>query len=57
MAHHKKEVPDSPRDICPLLIGSQIPELTLTGADGSPVDLRTAVSERPSVLIFYRGGW
>jgi hypothetical protein len=31
--------------------------LTLKRADGSSYDVSAAISERPSVLIFYRGGW
>ncbi len=47
----------SPEQIQPLLIGSEIPELTLTAADGKSVDLRRLTSEQRTILIFYRGGW
>ena len=52
-----REVPNSPQDVCPLLTGMAIPELTFRSADGDSVDLMTAVKEKPAVLIFYRGGW
>lgn len=50
-------IPDSPSEIRPLLIGAPVPEVTLQTVDGNPFDLAAAVSERPAVLIFYRGGW
>jgi len=51
------EVAASPEQVHPLLIGSEIPELTLTAADGKTVDLRRLTSEQRTILIFYRGGW
>lgn len=51
------EVPKSPREVCPLLTGSQVPEVTLTTADGRPLNLSGAVKQKPTVLVFYRGGW
>jgi peroxiredoxin len=50
-------VADSPAKVCPLLVGVAIPQVTLQTVDGEPFDLNRAVSERPSVLVFYRGGW
>ncbi|MDJ0835700.1 MAG: peroxiredoxin-like family protein [Acidobacteriota bacterium] len=41
----------------PLLIGSQVPDVSLTKPDGTALDLRKAVSEKPTLLIFYRGSW
>jgi peroxiredoxin len=43
--------------IQPLMIGTQIPDLTLKTAAGESLDLRAAAKEQPLVLIFYRGGW
>ncbi len=50
-------IPQIPEDISPLLIGEKIPMATLTDASGKDFDLNKAVSEKPTVLIFYRGGW
>jgi len=50
-------VADSPAKVCPLLVGVAIPQATPRTVDGEPCDLNRAVSERPSVLVFYRGGW
>ena len=41
----------------PLMIGSQIPDLTLQSAAGESLNLPAAAKEQPLVLIFYRGGW
>lgn len=57
MTYSTDHVPDSPSEIRPLLIGAPVPKVTLQTADGNPFDLNAAVSGRPSVLIFYRGGW
>ena len=50
-------VADSPAKVCPLLVGVAIPQVTLQTVDGEPFDLNRAVSERPSALVFHRGGW
>jgi hypothetical protein len=47
----------SPEQVHPLPIGAEVPELSLRDVDGAAVDLRAAVTEQPTVLIFYRGGW
>ena len=49
--------PTSPGEIHPLLIGAQAPEATLHSADGTAVGLSDLLSEKPTILIFYRGGW
>ena len=50
-------VPSSAQDVCPFLTGASIPAATLRTADGDAFDLREAVKQQPSVLVFYRGGW
>lgn len=57
MTHHVQEVPGQPGEICPLLIGAKVPDLTLKKVDGSPFNLSDAISRKRAVLIFYRGGW
>lgn len=47
----------SPEQVTPLLNGLTIPAVTLTGADNTPVTLQQLVKQKPSVLVFYRGGW
>lgn len=41
----------------PLKIGDSIPDVKLRTEDDQEVSLRKLVSEKPTVLIFYRGGW
>lgn len=50
-------IPEKPEDISPLLNGEKIPVAVLPDASGKAFDLAKAVSERPTVLVFYRGGW
>ena len=50
-------IPLKAEDISPLLIGESIPELNLVAADGKEFDLKRSVSLKPTILIFYRGGW
>ena len=47
----------SPGGIRPLLVGAAVPKLELTATDGAPFDLNAALASKPTVLIFYRGGW
>lgn len=49
--------PQKPEDISPLLIGEKIPMAMLMDQSGKMVDLNKMVSEKPTILIFYRGGW
>ena len=41
----------------PLAVGDAIPDVTLRTEDDQEVRLRKLVSVKPTVLIFYRGGW
>lgn len=41
----------------PLKVGDSIPDVKLRTEDAKEVSLRKLVSEKPTVLIFYRGGW
>ncbi|HUO58812.1 MAG TPA: peroxiredoxin-like family protein [bacterium] len=52
-----KPVYDSPREVQPLVKGESIPNGELTTLKGKKVELKTLVSQKPSILIFYRGGW
>lgn len=52
-----KMVADKAEDVRPLLLGDSVPDGTLTTLEGKPVGLRALIAQKPSVLIFYRGGW
>lgn len=50
-------VPLSPLNVCPLLTGMAIPQVTLRTVNNEAFDLNNAVRQQPSVLVFYRGVW
>jgi len=50
-------IADSAEQICPLLPGLKIPDVTLERVDGTPFNLLEEVSRQRSILVFYRGGW
>lgn len=47
----------SAAEICPSLIGEQIPAASVVDLEGNVVELRALVATTPTVLVFYRGGW
>jgi len=51
------KVARSAEEICPILIGDSVPELMLRTVDGKLFNLNEAIRNKPTVLIFYRGGW
>ena len=51
------QLPPSPRDVSPLLIGETIPRATLKTSTGDTVELRALTRGVPTLLIFYRGKW
>ena len=51
------QIPQSPNDISPLLIGEKIPEATLLNANGESINLNAEIAKKNTVLVFYRGGW
>ncbi|WP_310992739.1 peroxiredoxin-like family protein [Aequorivita marina] len=53
----KAQIPDKAEDISPLLIGEKLPKANLQNAAGDLIDLSTVLKEKPTVLVFYRGGW
>lgn len=51
------QVPKNAEDICPLLMGESIPKATLQNSEGKQIELGKLLSNKPTVLVFYRGGW
>jgi len=43
--------------VYPIKVGATVPTLTLATADGKPFDVGEAIRQKPTVLVFYRGGW
>lgn len=50
-------IPQNPEDISPLLCGEKIPMAGLVDVSGKRFDLNRAISQKPTILVFYRGGW
>lgn len=44
-------------EVAPLREGSKVPDVNLRTLKGHEVSLRSLVAEKPTVLVFYRGGW
>ena len=53
----RTQVVDDPNHVSPLLIGQNAPEMTLFSSDGTPFSLRQKLAQKPTILLFYRGGW
>lgn len=51
------QVPNSAEDIKPLAVGDALPITVLFDADGKQFDIAGAIAAKPTILIFYRGGW
>lgn len=51
------KVADTADDISPLLIGQFIPQVTVKTEFGGDIELMALIEKRPTVIIFYRGGW
>jgi peroxiredoxin len=50
-------IADKAENVTPLLNGMIAPNVTLKTAEGSPVSLQALLMQKPTVVIFYRGGW
>lgn len=53
----RTQIADSAQNVTPLLIGQSAPNSKLQTVDGDPVSLKALTMQKPTVLIFYRGGW
>jgi peroxiredoxin len=47
----------SANQVRPLLVGAKVPKLFLRTVGAKAFDLNGAIAARPTVIIFYRGGW
>lgn len=43
--------------INPISLGETIPDVTLQNVQGEKINLHKLASEKPTLIIFYRGGW
>lgn len=51
------ELPEKAEDISPLLYGETIPAVSVKNLQGQEVSLNEVIAKKPTILIFYRGGW
>jgi peroxiredoxin len=51
------QVPQRAEEIRPILMGQTLPGISLRMADDTPFDLNRAIAKKPTILIFFRGGW
>ncbi len=51
------QIADKAEDISPLLVGETIPDFELKTADESTDNIFNIIRKKPTVLLFYRGGW
>jgi len=57
VAKETAAVATNPNETKPVNVGAKAPTGTLDRADGTKADLATLFAEKPTILIFYRGGW
>ena len=50
-------IKEKAEDVTPLLNGMSVPNVAVKTDDGSPVSLQALLMQKPSVIVFYRGGW
>lgn len=53
----RSKVAESPEHVSPVLNGQFVPDVILQTEFGRDIRLQSMVESRPSVIIFYRGGW
>jgi peroxiredoxin len=51
------QIAERAEDVSPLLIGEAIPAIQLKSIDNKEISTQELFMEKPSVLLFYRGGW
>ncbi len=51
------QVATDAKDISPLLIGEKVPNVRMISASNTTDSLLNILKEKPTVLVFYRGGW
>lgn len=56
-ASPRHSIAESAAEVMPLLNGQFAPKTTLKMADGSPVSLQALTMQKPTIVLFYRGGW
>lgn len=47
----------SAEEVRPLLEGMKVPDAVVSDTEGSPFSLKAMLMQKPSIVLFYRGGW
>jgi len=55
--HSYAQLPEKAEDVSPLLIGEVLPDNKLRNSEGIEESVLNVLSEKPTVMLFYRGGW
>lgn len=56
-ALERDTIAEDANSVTPLLNGQVAPKTALKMADGSPVSFQALTMQKPSIVLFYRGGW
>jgi len=51
------QLPKNPEDVQPLKVGQTIPDVNIKTIDGQQISLKVLIHKKPTILVFYRGGW
>ena len=51
------DIPNDPAQVHPLTVGMRAPAFSAQTKDGVPRTFSPESYQKPTVLIFYRGGW
>jgi peroxiredoxin len=54
---NQQSIPLVAEDISPILIGETLPNGNFQDVEGEFVQLKAILEEKPTILVFYRGGW
>lgn len=57
IATERAQIHATAEDVRPLLNGMTVPNVKVKLVDGTPVSLQALLMRKPSVIVFYRGGW
>jgi peroxiredoxin len=53
----KAQFAASATDVKPLLVGQAVPDINLVDGSGNAKSLHSAIGDKPTVIMFYRGDW
>ncbi|WP_164714219.1 peroxiredoxin-like family protein [Chitinophaga rhizosphaerae] len=52
-----QSLPATAADVRPLPVGAPVPDISVTAVTGETVGMKSLLGGKPTVLVFYRGGW